>query len=277
MQNFKARVLKGFGYFFISIGVLIFLALVQIYKSGNTLTQYKEDAPPFYFFSLASFFIGLYLWRKGKGIFASKPIDLDKDKFVLYLRSFKEDDVTKSSLSNNWIYGPLCYANLTTEEEDLARTVRKYGDLVAVGNPNEKTIYLGAKRIYYKDNEWKQAVLKGIENSKLIILRAGATPNFIWELEQVLLLPNKKKVLIMLPNDEMQYLRLTVLFKKIAKFELPKQEWKLFGHNEIFAIAYFTTQNRINFYYPRFLYFKLFPVKYDPIGHSIKKVLKKNK
>ena len=45
-----------------------------------------------------------------------------------------------------------------TYEERLARTLRKVGPFVAVGDPTERLPLLGAARMYAADEEWQETV-----------------------------------------------------------------------------------------------------------------------
>jgi hypothetical protein len=89
---------------------------------------------------------------------------------------------------------------LATEEEQLADVLRPFGDLVAIGQPGEGLPKPGATRIYASDEEWKEIVKGQMQAARLVIIRAGAGENLLWELKQAVETLNPQKVLILVLN-----------------------------------------------------------------------------
>ena len=86
------------------------------------------------------FVIAANFYRQRKSI----SVDLD-DPFVLYLRSFQDDDKTRKS--------PAPFTSLgRTEEELLVELLFDISPVVAIGNPRDKSLPLGAARIYVDDS-----------------------------------------------------------------------------------------------------------------------------
>src|SRR5262245_11635289 len=110
---------------------------------------------------------------------------------VLYLRAFRADAST---------FGRILASGLSSEEEQLARALRPFGDLIAVGRPGELLPLPGAVRMYASDAEWKGIVLDRMRAAALVIVRAGAGPGLLWEIEQVRSIRAPETVLILVSN-----------------------------------------------------------------------------
>jgi hypothetical protein len=110
--------------------------------------------------------------------------------FVVYLRSFKEDDtfdVGSEELSRSNLYGKLFFGLRSTEEQ-LIGILNKVGKVVCIGDPREKLPLLGANRMYFREegNRWQTEIVEMMKKSKLIVMRGGTTASLGWELEQVI-------------------------------------------------------------------------------------------
>ena len=85
--------------------------------------------------------------------------------FILFLRSFKDDDKWAKS------------------EEKLMRSLKKLFNPYAIGRPNELIPPRGAKRIYVGDG-WKGVVISLQRRAPVILQRINMTDNFLWEFDQ---------------------------------------------------------------------------------------------
>ena len=68
----------------------------------------------------------------------------------------------------------------TTEEEQLLKALRGVGSAVAIGRPGENLPQIGAQRVYYDDNEWRNRVEKLIRSARLVIIRTGVGKGWRW-------------------------------------------------------------------------------------------------
>ena len=105
-----------------------------------------------------------------------------------------------------------------TEEEYLVDVLKDFGPCLAIGQPGETLPDLGASRIYVPDDAWRDKVRELLISSKLVVLRAGKTPNFLWEVEQSILSARPQNLLILIPRMEKVYSR----FRKLANRYFPK-------------------------------------------------------
>src|SRR5262249_19133648 len=78
--------------------------------------------------------------------------------------------------------------------------LQPFGGLIAIGRPGESLPTPGAARIYTSDEEWKDVVKRQIQAAQLVVIRAAAGENVLWELTQALKFLNPQKLLILLLN-----------------------------------------------------------------------------
>ena len=125
---------------------------------------------------------------------ASTVLAHDPRPPVLLLRSFADE--ARAPMARD------SFGVVTLLEEKLKRAVIGLGPFVAIGLPGEKIAYRGAGRAYYSEAEWREAVLKFMETSRLIVLVAGESPALVWELEQIVVRNYLGRTVIVLPPDE---------------------------------------------------------------------------
>jgi len=87
------------------------------------------------------------------------------DYFILYLRSFKDDNKN----------GKL--------ERKLLHSLNRLYATFAIGRPDEFMPSRGAKRIYVGAN-WQQVVLELMHKAPIILMRVNTSENFLWEFDQ---------------------------------------------------------------------------------------------
>jgi hypothetical protein len=117
----------------------------------------------------------------------------------LYLRAFRSDPSTaKQAFDALDFVNPLL--GLQSEEEQLAEVLQPFGGLIAIGRPGESLPTPGAARIYTSDEEWKDIVKRQIQAAQLVVIRAAAGENVLWELAQALKILNPQKLLILFQN-----------------------------------------------------------------------------
>jgi len=107
--------------------------------------------------------------------------------------------------------------SLTTEEEQLAKAMNEIGPFTAISKPGEALPELGAARIYVSDAEWQDKVTGLMSRARLVLLRAGSTAGFWWEVERVAREVPPEKLLFLLPYDAAEY----EAFRRKAETYLP--------------------------------------------------------
>ena len=63
----------------------------------------------------------------------------------------------------------------------LARTLRKVGPFVAVGDPTEELPQLGAARVYAADEDWQATVDEWTARAGVVLLQTGESEGLAWE------------------------------------------------------------------------------------------------
>jgi uncharacterized RDD family membrane protein YckC len=145
------------------------------------------------------------LLRLGKRHRARGAVDVlanDPRPPVLYLRSFGADERAAKSVGRAISIRGVEFTVPTTEEEQIAQVASRIGPLVAIGRPNEELPTLGAARMYLADDQWQARVLDMIARSSIILMRAGMTQGFWWEVEQVVRHNRPDRLVWLVPYSE---------------------------------------------------------------------------
>lgn len=163
-------------------------------------------------------FVGpLILWR-GKKYTAKSGEDVmreDKRPPVLFLRSFGDETRDKRFLTFlRGAFGRRIAENISAWAPRLMTNIGPY---ITIGRPGEPLPELGAGRIYLLEKNWKEELNTLLERSKLVVVRAGRTEGLKWEIGQLLIKVNPKKVLFILPLARKDY----KLFRKWINLVLP--------------------------------------------------------
>jgi len=90
---------------------------------------------------------------------------------VLFLRSFSDDAMAVRPTS--WLMN--FQMRKLRLEEALSPTVNSIGNFIGIGVPGERLPLLGARRYYFEDHDWKEAVLKFMAESRVIVMIAGTS------------------------------------------------------------------------------------------------------
>ena len=188
-------------------GACVFLTLLIMI--GHSNLGFLVFMPAIVFLSAPAYEAGLNLRRRGRrhrATVLSSPDEITDRQFVLYLRSFADDvrlDVAQSRpgmpvLSQFLVSG-------RSEEEQVARAVRRLGRLVAVGDPGERLPYVGADRVYLPAGEWQAPVRDLILRARLVVLAVGRSKGAMWELEECLRVLPPERLVLLVPMEQEEY------------------------------------------------------------------------
>jgi hypothetical protein len=207
----------------ILIGAWMAVGILSIWRVINPLENSLNISGLWFFFSLAVSYA--LLWgRKIRRRQAGNVLSSDQRSPVLYLRSFKDDEITSRPIRDTGM--PISF----TEEEYLVDVLKDFGPCLAIGQPGETLPDLGAARIYVPDDTWQDKVRELLLSSKLVVLRAGQTPNFLWEVEQSIRNVSPQNIIILIPKMENLYNR----FRKLAVGYFPQSLPEEIGTPDIF-------------------------------------------
>lgn len=90
----------------------------------------------------------------------------------------------------------------TTEEEQVAKAVRPYGPLVAIGRPNELLPTLGAARMYVGDQGWRERVTEILKGAALVMMQMGNTEGLAWEVSACIEHVEPRRLVLVVPRDQ---------------------------------------------------------------------------
>jgi len=118
---------------------------------------------------------------------------------IVYLRPFDADRTQIAVRMWSRLRVPARERFERTYEERLARTLRKAGPFVAVGDPTERLPLLGAARVYVDDEHWRDAVGELIARASLVVLHVGESQGVVWEVHHTIALGDPERVVLSLP------------------------------------------------------------------------------
>jgi hypothetical protein len=149
--------------------------------------------------------LGVVSFRLGRRRLARPAEDLlEKDQRppVLYLRSF-QDDVVAAMLPDEGVMDDQRRAVQSlfvgSEEQQIADVFGQIGPFVAIGRPEDDVPLAGAARIYVGGENWQERVADLMARAALVVLRAGQTPGFWWEVQRAAKFVPPQKMIFLLP------------------------------------------------------------------------------
>jgi hypothetical protein len=173
--------------------------------------------------------VGGFVYFRGRQLVArhSAPAVLRTDRpSVLHLRPFKTD----SKIMNQGFAALLTQTLITglaTDEEQIADALKPVGDLVAIGQPDEKLPTPGAARLHATDDEWRYAVIYRMRVAQLVVIRAGLGEGVLWELGTARELMEPERLLIwVFQMNERAYGSFRKDAERALGVALPSRPWK---------------------------------------------------
>jgi hypothetical protein len=119
----------------------------------------------------------------------------DRSRPVLFLRSFK-DDAQYVDVADD-VDEPL----IDRFENILAEAARPYGPVIAVGKPGTLPTD-GAARAYYAGDNWREAVIRWMDQALFILMVVGYTKGVEWELDTAILRGHAQKLVLVFPPQD---------------------------------------------------------------------------
>lgn len=122
-----------------------------------------------------------------------------KTDSFLFLRSFGDDNIRLyspyGSLGPRWRFIP----GRRRLEELVASSLIETTDLVGIERPGKAIASLGASRIHWNQESWKEAIKSTATRTEGVIVVAGRTPGLNWEVTQLSELGLLGKTIILFP------------------------------------------------------------------------------
>jgi hypothetical protein len=193
--------------------VLAFVALLQVAASRNAQSaeQAGQGAARWLFgvgLAVAAVAVGRAARAQAMPT-ADEALAHDRRPFVLYLRSFRDDDIRirtrrtpRRSVLDNLVSIPLRVIFIRMRErfeEVLVWQLWWHGPVVAVGDPVRRRYRLGSPRLYLPDERWRLEVQRMIQSARFVVVVLGRTEGLAWELQCLARLNATGKLLLVLP------------------------------------------------------------------------------
>lgn len=137
--------------------------------------------------------------RRHDAVCMSHTLKNDPRFPIVYLRPFSEDRKTDHPLGT-WLT-----MQTRSEEEQLIHVFKDVGPVIAIGDPREKLPTLGAERTYFRNDKWQSEVLEMLGKAQFVILRAGTSKGFLWEIEMVVKLVRPEQIIILTGKKKNEY------------------------------------------------------------------------
>ncbi len=190
---------------------LIILCFAYVALTDMPAFQFVDETWWILFPSLAAFLVsarvGFQLLRSGwkyDVVSAEQLLARDPRPPVVYLRSFEADSELVLRPAGFWNRVATVFFDYMvtfSPEQELAEILNRVGPVIAIGKPGEPLPELGAARLYVGDADWKAKVTDMIARSRLVIIRAGSTPNLQWEIEQTMTRVPRRQILFVSLGD----------------------------------------------------------------------------
>ena len=165
-------------------------------------------------YKLTEWLSNKYRERQRKTLLSAQDLlTRDTRPHVLYLRSFKDDEITSRLL------------NLSTEEQELATVMLEIGPFVAFGEPGEQFPEPGAARMYVEEERWQNLIKNMMSNARLVVARIGNTKSFWWEMLTAVRLVKPERLLLLLPEDKNVYEEFRRKAREVFPCQLPDHEF----------------------------------------------------
>jgi len=148
--------------------------------------------------------VSLWLFTLGRRMRisgAERVLAEDARPPIVYLRPFGTDRAEIARRLSSWVRISPREGFEKTYEQRLARTLHEIGPLVAVGDPTERLPLLGAARTYAPDESWQETVDELTGRAGVVMLHAGESEGFAWEVHHVVALNAPERVILSLPLD----------------------------------------------------------------------------
>jgi hypothetical protein len=188
----------------VCVALAVYLTVEVFFISAP---PYIEIVPIVVVLSGPVYVTGQNLVRRGRRHFVTVLSGhKDLDDFVLYLRWFKEDSFLDRAFPR--FGSPLLSHFLTSgasEEEQLAKVLKPYGRVVAVGDPTDALPRVGADRFYLPFEGWQETVRELMTKARLVVLSLGTGEGTLWELVEAMSTLPPERLILLVPMNEDDY------------------------------------------------------------------------
>lgn len=145
-----------------------------------------------------------YFARRSARVSAENLTQSDQRAPVLFLRSFKDDQVELDKPNRGFIRSFLGMgAPAPSLDHVLLEEFTAIGPVIAIGVPGESTPF-GAARTYVDDGEWRAVVAKLASDAAAIVIVVDDTEGVNWELSHIFENGHLSKTLCLMPPRDVR-------------------------------------------------------------------------
>ncbi|PYP90015.1 MAG: hypothetical protein DMF61_02100 [Blastocatellia bacterium AA13] len=140
----------------------------------------------------------------------------DKRPPVLYLRSFREDNMNARAIV------------LQSIEQEMKSVLFDIGPFVAFAEPDSHPSAAGAFRLKADRETWHGAVCEAMSKARLVIMRVSDSPGFLWEAREAIRRVRPEQLVFLITGDKKgaEYVRFRQNMAESLPCQLP--EYKKF-------------------------------------------------
>jgi hypothetical protein len=155
-------------------------------------------------------------------------VEQDPRPPVVYLRPFEADGVEASRRLGRF-HPVRIWLGETTFEQRVARVVADVAPMLAIANPSEAILEMGARRLPAGGGKWQDRVASLTSRAGTLIVHAGESDGLAWEIEHIIGARSPERLIVVLPllaprrqrSREERYARFAARFAKVFPRGLP--------------------------------------------------------
>lgn len=197
MLFFLATAITSFGIAVVITLLTVSGGLINPQDSGTFFGLYISAAITGSIFALISGVLRNFARRFAR-VSAANLIKTDQRPPILFLRSFKDDQVLLARPKRAFIRGLLPEPLRPMLDHVLLEEFTSLGPLIAIGVPGAVAPF-GASRTYVNEDEWKSVVAELARVAKAVVIVLDDTEGVNWEISHIVQVGHLAKTLCFLP------------------------------------------------------------------------------
>jgi len=146
---------------------------------------------------------------------------------VLYLRSFKDDEIIARAVGFNSV------------EQEMKLVLSEIGPFIAIAEPGKEPPDPGAARRSVAQERWQEEVIKEMLRSRLVILRIGDSDGFWWEVREAAIRVRPERLVFLVPEGKGKYEEFCQRARELLPCQLPEYKTKWSPFDSHGGILYF--------------------------------------
>jgi hypothetical protein len=188
--------------------------------------------------------LAAYLHRQARilvVVSADEVQQTDKRRPVFYLRSFRDDEKTATTVATD-VPG---LQTLSSEQEHLETALRRIGPVIGAAALDSTQLGFGPVKMSH--HEWRENVIELMKQAQLVVLRIANTEGVLWEFGNAVKFVAPQRLLFLVPAHK-DYDSFKILSGKLFPLELPDYKRpRRAPRATLTGIVYFTSNSQPRF------------------------------